>query len=154
MRTSTYIPKWVEEGGADWLAAMAIEEIGETPDGANYDDWLDSPQTDLFARAYDGVGFFAMLQQAGVDTWSRYREMMTAVITQKKRVAEFLTALGGVPKIFYDRWGPGFTRDDLLGPAFDLAGPGLPATDRRSSRSGTASCARRPPTRGAPTPPR
>ena len=42
-----------------------------TPTQVAWTGWLKDPQKDLFGRSYDGLGFFAMLDQAGVDTWSR-----------------------------------------------------------------------------------
>ena len=123
-----------------------------TPTQVAWTKWLKDPQRDLFGRSYDGLGFFAMLDQAGVDTWSRIKNVISAAVSGKSHGA-YAAAIAGVPDIFYMRWGPGIMRDPALGPEWDYTGPyidssrpasvninsgGAPKTSKIDAHAGTA----------------
>jgi hypothetical protein len=124
-------PYWVVEGSADWLGGMAVAEQGHSVDGIDWDPWLDHPEIDLFKREYDAVGFFSMIQQAGVDGWSRIRDVLSA--SGGGSGPAYAAAIAGLPDIFYSRWGPGVVRDPPLGPEWDYTGPGITASKPQSA---------------------
>ncbi len=66
------------EGGADWLGGMTVQELGDSVEEADWNPWLKLPEFDLFGRSYSGVGFFAMINQTGVDGWQRMRDTLFA----------------------------------------------------------------------------
>jgi hypothetical protein len=119
------VPMWVKEGGADWLGASAAKEAsGVDVPISHWKTWLSQPSFDLFTRSYPAVGFFSMLEQAGIDTFQRYQDVMRGAVSSGSKGA-FDAAIAGVPKVFTDRWGPGFVRDPSLGTDWDLTGPGI-----------------------------
>ena len=117
------IPKWVIEGGADWLGGMTVQQEGDTPEEVEWGPWLSKPGVDLFMRSYSAVGFFAMIQQAGVDGWARMRDVLFAA--SGGNGPAYGAAVAGVPDVFYKRWGPGLIRDEGLGQEWDYEGPGI-----------------------------
>jgi hypothetical protein len=119
------VPMWVKEGGADWLGASAAKEASgvDVPIG-HWGTWLSWTSFDLFTRTYPAMGFFAMLQQAGIDTFQRYQDVMRGAVASGSKGA-FAAAIAGAPAVFTDRWGPGFVRDPSLGTDWDLTGPGI-----------------------------
>ncbi len=119
------VPMWVKEGGADWLGASAAKEVsGVDLPIKHWSTWLDWTSFDLFTRTYPAIGFFSMLQQAGIDTFQRYQDVMRGAVASGSKGA-FAAAVAGAPAEFTDRWGPGFVRDHSLGTAWDLTGPGI-----------------------------
>ena len=122
------VPQWVKEGGADWMAGAAITELGDDPVGMHWIEWLGSPATDLEKRSYGGLGFFSMIQQSGVDTWLRMRQVLQAAATSGKNAA-YDAAIAGLPDAFFDRWGPGFARAPTAGSSFDFTGPGITSSE-------------------------
>ena len=73
------VPQWVKEGGADWLGGDDRPGDRQQPvEEVDWEPWLEEPTDDLFTRSYSGVGFFAMIQQAGVDGWARMRDTLFA----------------------------------------------------------------------------
>ena len=117
------VPQWVKEGGADWLGGMTVQETGSPVEEVDWEPWLEEPTDDLFTRSYSGVGFFAMIQQAGVDGWARMRDTLFAASGGNS--AAYQRATAGLPDVFYKRWGPGLLRDKSLGSEWDYEGPGI-----------------------------
>jgi hypothetical protein len=117
------IPDWVIEGGADWLGAMTVKQSGSTPGGVHWAEWFAAPSIDLFRHSYGAIGFFAMIQQAGVDGWAQMRNVLFAA--PGGNGAAYRAATAGLPDIFYKRWGPGLVRDKSLGEEWDYEGPGI-----------------------------
>lgn len=117
-------PQWVIEGAPEWMAGSAAEELGSPAAGILWENWLEKPQIDLEKRDYSAVGFWAMLSQSGLDGWVKIREVLRASVLAGKKAA-YTVALIGTSKAFFDRWGPGFVRDPLLGESWDLTGPGI-----------------------------
>jgi hypothetical protein len=117
------VPGWVKEGTAEWLGAKVTEELGVgAPSEVDWTAWLKDPANDLFTRSYDAIGFYAMLEQAGIDTWGRIKSVISAAAAGGSPPA-FAAAIAGAPEIFYSRWGPGLARDPALGPEWDYSGP-------------------------------
>jgi hypothetical protein len=117
------IPAWVIEGGADWLGAMTVKQSGSTPGGVHWAEWFAAPSIDLFKHGYGAIGFFAMIQQAGVDGWAQMRNVLS--VASGGNGAAFRAATAGLPDVFYKRWGPGLVRDKSLGEEWDYEGPGI-----------------------------
>ncbi len=116
------VPIWVREGSAEYLGARIIQELGGSTNQVAWGLWLLKPKVDLFKRGYDAVGFYAMLEQAGVDTWARIKQIISGGVNSGPSGA-YSAAIAGVPDIFYQRWGPGLIRDPALGPEWDYTGP-------------------------------
>jgi hypothetical protein len=91
-------------------------------------EWLGSPAMDLEKRSYGGLGFFSMIEQSGVDTWQRMRQVLQAAVASGKNAA-YDTAIASLPDAFYDRWGPGFSRAPAAGSSFDFTGPGITSSE-------------------------
>ncbi len=117
------MPDWVIEGGADWLGGMVVQQTGGPVEAVDWEPWLGEPTDDLFTREYSGVGFFAMIHQAGIDGWGRMREVLA--VASAGSAAAYERAIAGVPDAFWNRWGPGLLRDKSLGAEWDYEGPGI-----------------------------
>lgn len=120
-------PQWVIEGGADWLASVIREEHADTDGYAvlAWPYWFDKPGRDLFTRTYDGLGFWAMLHQATQDGWTKLRAA-TVSAGSGGSASAYSTSLGGLPDIFFARWGPGYQMNPALGLAWFYANPSMP----------------------------
>ena len=93
------------------------------------DQWLKNPQNDLFGRCYDGLGFFAMLDQAGDRRLVADRERARPPSSGEVDRRPTPRRPPGVPDIFYSAGGPG-----LRDAAWDPSG----TTRARASRQTTA----------------
>jgi hypothetical protein len=112
-------PSWIMEGGAEWVGDTISP--ANQPDGW-WDDYVPDPGAGLFSRTYDAIGFFAHIDDAKLDTWSRMIEMLNA---SGSNAAAF-EAAGANSADFLDSWASGFLRQPSYGPAWDMTGPGLP----------------------------
>jgi hypothetical protein len=107
---------WLIEGSAEW----AGEALGG-PSSIGRDWWtnyLRHPETRLFARGYDAVGFYLHMVERGVDPWVHLDKMM--VTTNEAAYHEAADA-GGEP--FLDSWASGHVRETVLGNAWVANGP-------------------------------
>lgn len=116
-------PEWVVEGSAEWLGAMAVQASGLGVEDVLWDGWQDHPQIDLFRRAYDAVGFWAMVHQATGQGQQRVRDVWA--VAKGGSGPAFARAVAGVPEVFNDRWGAGGLRTPTYGPEWDYEGPGI-----------------------------
>jgi hypothetical protein len=119
-------PDWVIEGSADWMGGKAVEELGHSVDGVDWDPWLEQPDIDLFKRTYSAAGFFAMVDQVAGDGWPRIAGVLSVAAAGSERA--YLRAWAGLPEVFHDRWGPGLARKTSLGAEWDYTGPGIPGS--------------------------
>ena len=67
--------RWIFDGAAAWGAVNVTNPAGARQWWANY---LQSPETPLFDRTFDAIGFYAHLSETGVDTFAAMRQMWTA----------------------------------------------------------------------------
>lgn len=120
-------PLWVFDGAGQWVRDTVGQEWNgfALPDDA-WENWVQRPQLDLGQRAFDALGFFALLAQSNVDVFLRLHQVLEAAASGGDFSA-YGAATAGVPSSFFDTWGPGFVRDPGLGPGWDLTGPGIPA---------------------------
>jgi hypothetical protein len=117
-----FLPPWVIEG----QAAYGGLDVVTTTAGFTAGWWaayLQKPQTGLFSREYDAVGFYAHLKESGVDPWSRYKAMLDAAKAGGSGRA-FEVALADVKKTFLDTWAAGYFRDGNS-PPWGTDGPGI-----------------------------
>jgi hypothetical protein len=121
------VPPWVTEGGADWLAGMIRQEHADQDEEQTlqWKLWFDKPSADLFKRQYSALGFWAMIDQTGVDGWQRLRAAHVAATTGGKNAA-YSTAISGLPDVFNARWGPGYVMKASLGDEWAYTGPSIP----------------------------
>ena len=72
---------WIQEGTAEWAAAVAMSEVGGTIDPV-LRDWLAeyylSPERALLRRSYDAVGWFGFLATQAGALWDRLSAISTA----------------------------------------------------------------------------
>lgn len=80
---------WIIEGQAQWVGAR-LGGVGDTTEGW-FHDWIASPATSLFSLDYAAVGFYWVLETAGVDPW----QAMPAMLDQRGPSA--VEATGGDP---------------------------------------------------------
>ena len=83
-------------------------------------DYLVTPQSSLFGRAYDAIGFYGHLEYVGVDVWSVLLPMMTASSNE----TAFTLAAGGGAGTTTD-WPSGFFRGAVPGKPWNTSGPDI-----------------------------
>jgi len=107
---------WLIEGSAQW--------VGEALGGPSvigrgwWATYLRSPETRLFARGYDAVGFYQHMVETDVDPWLHLDKMMYAA----NETAYHEGADPGGAR-FLDTWASGHVRERPLGAAWSAVGP-------------------------------
>lgn len=114
---------WATEGGASW-AGLAVS--GPTQLMTNHwREYIEHPETPLFSRSYDAVGFFWHLYESGQDPWP----LLIPMINAADNPGRYGNAVGGVKKDFEDSWASGMFRNDPMpGKVWNTNGPGMPTT--------------------------
>jgi hypothetical protein len=127
---------WIIEGTATWAADtvdplpfVLADRLGHGTFGS-ITTYLKTPQTPLFTRAYDAVGFWGHLADVNGPLWAR----MAAIITAPGDEAAFAAAGGSDEENVLSSWGssvfrigsaPGFTmHSPVQPPSFDQLPPG------------------------------
>jgi len=114
---------WLAEGSAAWVGETIS---GNSTVGAEYwQYWLKYPSAGLFARTYDGIGFFMHLQESGIDPRPILIGMHEKGETSSAD-AYAVAVKGGAAGHMLDAWGPSYVRDLSLRPDWSTGGPGLP----------------------------
>jgi len=72
---------WIIEGQAQWVGTV-IGGVGDNTD-AFFLEWITKPSVSLLALDYAAVGFFWVLETAGVDLW----QMMPAMLAERGMAA-------------------------------------------------------------------
>ncbi len=116
----TDVTDWVEEGAAMWAGAKLAPGSKITKE--KWGPYLSSTTKSLFSRSYDGIGFFGHLEDVGVDVWHRIIPMMLA----DDDAAAFEVGVAGSSAAL-DDWPSGLAREPGFGPAWETAGPDIPA---------------------------
>ncbi len=116
------LPRWVQEGGADWAACNVVS--GALPE-STWKTYLASPDFDLFQRTYSAVGFFSLLSQHGIDLWSRW----PAILVASKNTPEsaYQVAVGAQEESVLSAWAASYAQNVARGSDWDVAGPCKPA---------------------------
>jgi hypothetical protein len=72
---------WLIEGSAEWVGECSVGDCGTQGSfisGQWWDQYLSNPQTPLFQRGYDAIGFYAHMQESGISPFERLPAMLTA----------------------------------------------------------------------------
>jgi hypothetical protein len=124
--------KWIIEGQAMWVG-----ELVAGPDPMEALGWwkryLSFPQTPLFARTYDAIGFYAhVAERCGGPSyvWSTLQGMLDKIPDNR---AAYEVATAGCGASFLDTWASGFFREQDRGSAWNTKGPAMPAGDTRQA---------------------
>ncbi len=117
------LPAWIKEGQAEW--------VGETVGGPSsqgsgwWGTYLNTPNTPLWARGYDAIGFYQHLEEEQIDPWSIFDAMLAAATTASPGQADsdaYKAALA-TQDAFQDTWASGLFRDASLGDAWNATSP-------------------------------
>ena len=98
-------PDWIEEGQAEWVGAR----LGGVDAGivGSWNGWVTRQMVSLFSKDYNAVGFYWVIEQAGIDPWT----VMPAMFGISSAAAVEATGLSGAEAV---RWmGTTTARDDL-----------------------------------------
>ncbi len=118
------VPQWVVEGGAEWAGTQIAEEWnGKHVDDDFWAGWLVNPQNSLDQREYSAIGFFFLLQQHGIDVFQRMHAVIKGGASSGQSGA-YAAATAGAETAM-KAWGPGYLRDQSVGPLWHLTGAGL-----------------------------
>ncbi len=120
---------WIQEGTAEWAAAVVIAEVGGTLDPV-LRDWLGeyymTPARPLFRRTYDAVGWLGYLAKQTGPLWDRLPSLAMATTND----AGYAGALGGTAGAsLAAEWASTQAGRDSLGPRWAVQSPGLPSLD-------------------------
>ncbi|HSM02039.1 MAG TPA: hypothetical protein VK960_06340 [Acidimicrobiia bacterium] len=121
-------PDWIEEGQAEWVGAR----VGGVDAGSSesWSAWATGQLGSLFAKDYDAVGFYWVIEQAGANPWT----VMPSMFGKSNVAAVEATGLSGADAA---RWmGTTTARDDLspigLSSAWTIAAGDAPAPGVRA----------------------
>ena len=106
-------PDWLIEGEAEWVG----DALAPGSD-AWWDGYLTKIKTPLFSRSYDAVGFYALVNQSGQDTWHLLDPMLKA----GGSAAAYSLAANTTLR---QDWGSSFARESDLGKGWAIEGPGI-----------------------------
>lgn len=121
-------------GAPDWLKEGEAMFVGESLAPSNnpysikfWKNYVEHPNTHLFDRDYDAVGFYAHLQDVGIGVW----KLLLPMVTEDSLTA-YHTAVNQDPKEFLTTWAASWFRE---GPskAWRIDGPGPVGTERPPS---------------------
>lgn len=123
---------WVEEGTAEWAGNVANQDAGGQADddtGREFlADWIRSPRTGLFARAYDAWPWFASAQELAPGLWGR----LPSVVRARSSTDALNSAVGGeLSEAFVAEWATSQVWRESFGENWVVNGRGVPA-DRRT----------------------
>jgi hypothetical protein len=114
-------PPWIVEGMAEWAGEVLA---GGSQVGAGYwDAWLSNPWRMLFKRAYDAVGFYAHVDDNGVEMWDVVDAAIAA--SDSGSAAAYQTLVGAGTTDLVESWAAGYFRDPSQAPQWDQSGPGI-----------------------------
>ena len=101
---------WITEGQAEYASGAVLRSVGPVLT-AYYDEWLATPGTRLFSRAYDAVGFYATLADAGLSPLSSLLQMYDA--GWNGATYQFVTS--GESSAMTDQWASSYADDPDYG---------------------------------------
>lgn len=112
------MPAWILEGVPAW--------VGEDISGGSkistkwWVKYLVSPQRSLYGRDYDAIGFYAHLDEVGIDPWSHIVGIFDGFSNEPA-----FDAAGASSGTFLESWPSSVTRRTEWGRAWDATGPGI-----------------------------
>ena len=105
-------PDWIQEGQAEWVGARVggvdADIVG------SWNGWVTGQLVSLFSKDYNAVGFYWVIEQAGIDPWT----VMPAMFGMSSAAAVEATGLSGVDAV---RWMGTTTARDDIGPSAGLS---------------------------------
>ena len=112
------LPAWILEGVPAWVG----EDIsgGSTISTTWWVKYLVSPQRSLYGRDYDAIGFYAHLDEVGIDPWSHIVGIFDGFSNEPA-----FDAAGASSGSFLESWPSSVTRRTEWGRAWDATGPGI-----------------------------
>ncbi len=115
----TGLAPWILEGTPTWASYIAANTERQRGVG-QYMPYVNSPETHLFSRAYDAVGFWGWAEQAGGadQLWAR----MPAILSAGGNGKAFELA-GGTDPAFLDAWASASFRYAAAGAAWNQVRP-------------------------------
>ncbi len=116
-RAWTPLPLWVGEGTADWVA-LTVDAVPYSVGGGNVSTYVTAPQTPLFERSYDAVGFFGHVQDVYGNLWSRLRSIILAGGS-----ASAFSNAGGESIPFLNTWGSSVFHRPGTSPPWEMISP-------------------------------
>jgi von Willebrand factor type D domain len=139
---------WLVEGSASW-AAHSVNQIdwGFARESSKIETYLDAPDTPLFQRVYDAVGFFGHGEETTGNLWPRIAKVLTAPGNE----ASFLLAGGAYSQMLdswgsstfnWEGWGQAWTFTDPLQPPNSVVPAYTPITDDATVYAGPYTFAR------------
>jgi len=116
-------PSWIIEGSAAWVGAE-LTQNNYTPDW--WKRWLTQPNTSLFERDYDAIGFYSALHQSGIDLWSTFPKVFKSPTgidppLSDQSFTTFTSSNQSVP----DVWSPTYFRHPEWGSDWEPQGVGV-----------------------------
>lgn len=114
-------PRWIVEGMAEWVGEAIAG--GSSLSVGTWGTWLKYGELALFTREYSAIGFYAHVDDSGVELWSRLDQAILASDTSSEAAYQVLIDGGSADLI--DSWAAGYFRDPANAPVWDQAGPGI-----------------------------
>ena len=114
---------WRGEGAPEWVGFKVAEEW-TGPDYKRifpWDEYLKTPERRLFQRSYDAVGFYAHMDESGIDPWPLLKDILAA----PSNPAAYTEAVALNADHFSDTWPSGFARRPDWGAKWTTVGPGI-----------------------------
>ncbi len=120
-------PGWIIEGQAEWAGLTYADQASSGIDaiaGEWWQQWFDynNRQTPLFQRSYDAVGYYSLLDKAGVSPWDVFTPMLQKV---QNNLAAYQVGASQAGETLLDDWAAGNELDPSLGMDWNLTGPGI-----------------------------
>ena len=122
------LPGWILDGMAEWSAFQLIKEwIGSVPEPGWYQTWLGGfgngdAEVDLFTRTYDGVGFWTLMAQHGVNVFS----LIGPAVQSGGPAVVYRLATSQANRAYISQWGTTLLTAPIFGPRWSLQGPDVP----------------------------
>lgn len=111
---------WITEGQAEWVA-QTIAPVSGAPVTHIWNEWLNNGSAALLDRSYDALGFYAVLEHAGIDPFTVLDPMLRAPTDEDA----FTVAVGSRGPSFSVTIGQAVTRLPELGDAWQSTGPSI-----------------------------
>lgn len=123
------LPEWINEGQAAWIEGK-LGPDGDFDVASRYAQWLSTPSVELFTRLYNASGFYAVLDDAGLDPLHRLARMLL-LAPSNERAYDYATA--GDSLNVLRRWGSTLANDATYGPFWKLDQQSM-SSDRSTPR--------------------
>ena len=110
---------WIMEGLAVW-GQLSVEQAPNNSFDFQMGDYLHSPETTLFTRNYDAVGFWGHVQDTFENLWTA--QVMRTILSAGSNAASF-DAAGADTNLFLATWGSSFFNGPPVYPDWEILSP-------------------------------